>query len=201
MGSLPYNDVNMEEEEENKEDDDNTTTMTTTTGFATTTRTTTTTKQKIVSRIPILGSIQLPVGEGRLQSESTRLQDAGYYSGAILRHSCLPHALQDGLAATKTAPSISALAAAAKNKQGSTAGMNSNNALELLGPFWSSCLHDLKSTKSKSFSFRAKNQMEKSVATQWGNYQKSVMDSGALGDPNESYSVVNEAAGEYKGFA
>jgi hypothetical protein len=43
--------------------------------------------------------------------------------------------------------------------------------------------------------------MEKSAATKWGNFQKSIMDSGALGDPSESYSVVDESKGEYKGFA
>ena len=137
-------------------------------------------KAPIKTRIPILGSIQIPVGEGRLQAESNRLQQtAGYFCGALLRNSCLPRGLQLDDNNSK----------------------NSLQILELLGPFWASCLNDLKSTKSKSFSFRAKNHMEKSVATEWGNYQKSVMESGALGDPNESYSVVDEAAGEYKGFA
>lgn len=73
--------------------------------------------------------------------------------------------------------------------------------LGIVGKFWAGCITDLKSTRSKSFSFRSKNNMEKNQLTEWSNYQKSVMDSGALGDPNESYSVVNEAAGEYKGFA
>jgi hypothetical protein len=73
--------------------------------------------------------------------------------------------------------------------------------LELMGRFWAACINDLKSTKSKSFSFRSKNNMEKTAATRWASYQKSVMDSGALGDPNDAYSVVDEASGEYKGFA
>ena len=73
--------------------------------------------------------------------------------------------------------------------------------LEIVAKFWAGCIVDLKSTKSKNFSFRSKNNMEKSVGTQWANYQKSVMDSGALGDPEESYSIVDSEAGEYKGFA
>jgi len=73
--------------------------------------------------------------------------------------------------------------------------------LEIVSQFWASVIDDLKSVKSKSFSFRSKNNMEKNMATQWGNYQKSVLESGALGDPEDSYSMVDSAAGEYKGFA
>ena len=80
-------------------------------------------------------------------------------------------------------------------------GFRMNPDLELVGTFWEACISDLKSTRSKSFSFRAKNNMNKSLSTQWANYQQSVVDSGALGDPDESYSVVDSAAGEYKGFA
>jgi hypothetical protein len=71
--------------------------------------------------------------------------------------------------------------------------------LDIVSKFWQACITDLKSTRSKSFSFRAKNQMDVSAATKWGNYQRSVLDSGALGDPQESASL-NEAAGEYQGF-
>jgi hypothetical protein len=73
--------------------------------------------------------------------------------------------------------------------------------LDIVGKFWAGCITDLKSTKSKSFSFRSKNNMEQSAATKWGNFQKSIMDSGALGDPSESYSVVDDSKGEYKCFA
>lgn len=73
--------------------------------------------------------------------------------------------------------------------------------MEILSKFWQACISDLKSTRSKSFGFRAKNNMEVSAATKWGNYQQSVLDSGALGDPEDSYSVVDSASGEYKGFA
>lgn len=73
--------------------------------------------------------------------------------------------------------------------------------MEILSKFWQACISDLKSTRSKSFGFRAKNNMDVSVATKWGNYQQSVLESGALGDPEDSYSIVDSASGEYKGFA
>jgi hypothetical protein len=73
--------------------------------------------------------------------------------------------------------------------------------LDIVGHFWASCIDDLKSVKSKSFSFRSKNNMEKNQGTVWANYQNSVIESGALGDPSESYSIVDSSAGEYKGFA
>jgi hypothetical protein len=73
--------------------------------------------------------------------------------------------------------------------------------LFVVSKFWEACISDLKSTRSKSFSFRSKNNMEQSDASKWANYRKSVLDSGALGDPEDSYSIVDEAAGEYKGFA
>ena len=80
-------------------------------------------------------------------------------------------------------------------------GFRMNLDLEIVGRFWAMCINDLKSTKSKSFSFRSKNNMEKSAATNWFNYQKGVIESGALGDPEDSYSIVDDSIGEYKGFA
>lgn len=73
--------------------------------------------------------------------------------------------------------------------------------LEVVGQFWASCIDDLRSVKSKSFAFRSKNNLEKKAATVWSIYQSNVIESGALGDPNESYSVVDSAAGDYQGFA
>jgi hypothetical protein len=73
--------------------------------------------------------------------------------------------------------------------------------LEIVGKFWQACITDLKSTRSKSFSFRSKNKMNVSTATKWGNYQQSVIESGALGDPDESSSVMDSEAGDYQGFA
>lgn len=65
--------------------------------------------------------------------------------------------------------------------------------------FWSACIGDLKSTRSKSFEFRSKNNMGKDLATQWANYQTDVMDSGSLGDMSDSFTPDLEG-GDYKGF-
>lgn len=80
-------------------------------------------------------------------------------------------------------------------------GFRLNPDLDIVGRFWSACIGDLKSTRSKTFEFNSRNNMEKSSVTQWAKYQNSVIESGALGDPEDSYSIVDEAAGEYKGFA
>lgn len=80
-------------------------------------------------------------------------------------------------------------------------GFRLNPDLEIVSTFWQAVITDLKSTKSKSFGFRSKNNMDVSAATKWGNYQQSVIDSGALGDPEDNYSVMDAAAGDYKGFA
>ena len=80
-------------------------------------------------------------------------------------------------------------------------GYRMNPDLNIVGNFWSAALSDIKSLKSKSFSFRSKVKLEKDVPMEWFNYQKDVMDSGALGmtgggaDP-----TLNPDAGDYKGF-
>lgn len=71
--------------------------------------------------------------------------------------------------------------------------------LDLVGRFWSSCIEDLKSTKSKSFQFLTRNWMDKSMPLEWAKYQKSVIESGALGDPEDNASI-NSANGDYMGF-
>ena len=120
-------------------------------------------------RVPILGSVRVTAGEGRLNDESQRFKEAGF-SGTFLRSDCVP-------------------------------GFRMNPNLEIVAGFWGQCIADLKSTKSKSFSFRSKNNMEKNALTNWANYQQNVMDSGALGDSNDCYSPLNEEAGDYQGFA
>lgn len=72
--------------------------------------------------------------------------------------------------------------------------------LEAVGRFWEACISDLKSTRSKSFSFRSKNRMEKNAAVEWLNYSKDVADSGALGDFSGNLDDVNADGGDYKGF-
>ena len=72
--------------------------------------------------------------------------------------------------------------------------------LEKVGRFWASCISDLKSTRSKSFSIRVKNKMEKSAMTNWLNYSKDVVDSGALGDEELDASEIDTESGDFKGF-
>jgi hypothetical protein len=79
-------------------------------------------------------------------------------------------------------------------------GFRMNMDLDLVSQFWGACIDDLKSTRSKSFSFRSRNNMEKSVGTQWANLQNSVISSGALGDPNEQVSIMDDSSGDYQGF-
>lgn len=80
-------------------------------------------------------------------------------------------------------------------------GFRMNPDLEIVGLFWSDCISDLKSTRSKNFEFNSRNNMEKNGAQEWANYQQGVIESGALGDPDDAYSVVDDSVGEYKGFA
>jgi hypothetical protein len=126
-------------------------------------------------QVPIIGSVRTTAGDNKLHMECQRLRDAGF-TGAVLRSDCIPGG-----------------------------GFRIRNSdLNMIGNFWSFCISDLKSTKSKAFSFRSKNNMETSLGTKWANYQKGVIESGALGDPRESYSVGDEGnggSGNYKGFA
>jgi hypothetical protein len=71
--------------------------------------------------------------------------------------------------------------------------------LELVGHFWGSCIGDLKSLKSKNFEFRTRNYLSKSAPVEWAKYQKSVIESGALGKEDEQVSI-NSDGGDYSGF-
>lgn len=79
-------------------------------------------------------------------------------------------------------------------------GYRLNPDLNVVGGFWSAAIGDLKSLKSKSFSFRSKVKLEKDVPMEWYNYQKDIMESGALGGPSGGGSDLNSDAGDYKGF-
>lgn len=80
-------------------------------------------------------------------------------------------------------------------------GYRLNPDLNAVGGFWSAVTGDLKSLKSKNFSFRSKVKIENDVPMQWYNYQKDIMDSGALGSPTTGGSDgLNTDAGDYKGF-
>ena len=79
-------------------------------------------------------------------------------------------------------------------------GYRLNPDLNVVGGFWSAAIGDLKSLKSKSFSFRSKVKLEKDVPMEWMNYQKDIMDSGALGGAGGGGGDLNPDAGDYKGF-
>lgn len=80
-------------------------------------------------------------------------------------------------------------------------GFRMNLDLEYVARFWGACIADLKSTKSKTFNFRSRNLMEKSVPLEWAKYQKDVMDSGALGEMEDNMPTgINPDAGDYVGF-
>jgi len=80
-------------------------------------------------------------------------------------------------------------------------GFPANPSLEFSSDFWSACIGDLKSLRSKTFNFRSKNNMEQNLSTQWANYQTDVMDSGALGDMADSAPPGFDAdEGDYQGF-
>eukprot|EP00537_Pseudo-nitzschia_pungens_P010049 CAMPEP_0172389884 /NCGR_PEP_ID=MMETSP1061-20121228/6661_1 /TAXON_ID=37318 /ORGANISM="Pseudo-nitzschia pungens, Strain cf. pungens" /LENGTH=442 /DNA_ID=CAMNT_0013120123 /DNA_START=196 /DNA_END=1524 /DNA_ORIENTATION=+ len=80
-------------------------------------------------------------------------------------------------------------------------GFPANPSIEFSSDFWSACIGDLKSTRSKTFNFRSKNNMELQVGTQWANLQQDVMDSGALGDMSDGPPPGFDAdEGDYQGF-
>eukprot|EP00549_Striatella_unipunctata_P019522 CAMPEP_0118677082 /NCGR_PEP_ID=MMETSP0800-20121206/2419_1 /TAXON_ID=210618 ORGANISM="Striatella unipunctata, Strain CCMP2910" /NCGR_SAMPLE_ID=MMETSP0800 /ASSEMBLY_ACC=CAM_ASM_000638 /LENGTH=352 /DNA_ID=CAMNT_0006572695 /DNA_START=203 /DNA_END=1261 /DNA_ORIENTATION=+ len=78
-------------------------------------------------------------------------------------------------------------------------GFRLNPDLELVGGFWSAVIGSLKSTRSKLFKFNSRNNMETSVGQKWGSLQQSVMDSGALGSPEDN-PYLNADGGDYQAF-
>lgn len=80
-------------------------------------------------------------------------------------------------------------------------GFPGNPPLEFSSDFWGACIGDLKSTRSTTFNFRSKNNMEQNLGTQWANYQNDVMDSGALGDMSDGPPPgFDSDGGDYQGF-
>lgn len=141
--------------------------------------------KEISKSISVLGSIRVLAGDNQLTLETASLKSLGY-TGAFLRKECIPG--YDRLQ------------------------MNADSMLEIVSRFWEACITDLKSTRSKNFGFRSKNNMDMSTADKWMRYRKNILDSGALGDlSGESESIgngaiaggssFNPAAGDYKGFA
>lgn len=80
-------------------------------------------------------------------------------------------------------------------------GWRNKPSIEYVSDFWAACIGDLKSTRSKTFDFRSRNLMEKSMPVEWAKYQKSVLDSGALGEAEDnSEGGFNPNNGDYQGF-
>jgi len=80
-------------------------------------------------------------------------------------------------------------------------GVRMNPDLDFVGGFWSAAIGDLKSLKSKTFNFRSKVSLDKDVPMEWYNYQKDIMDSGALGGPDDAgVTPLDSGNGDYQGF-
>jgi hypothetical protein len=80
-------------------------------------------------------------------------------------------------------------------------GYKNKPNLEYVSEFWAACIGGLKSTRSKTFNFQSRNYLEKSVPLEWAKYQKSVIDSGALGEAEDNAPPgFNPDAGDYQGF-
>ena len=80
-------------------------------------------------------------------------------------------------------------------------GFRMNPDLDFVGGFWSAAIGDLKSTKSKNFNFRSKVQLDRDIPLEWYNYQKDVMESGALGSPGGGGpDPLDTDNGDYQGF-
>jgi hypothetical protein len=81
-------------------------------------------------------------------------------------------------------------------------GFRMNPDLEFVANFWSACIGDLKSLKSKSFNFRSRNWMNSNKAIEWAKYQHSIIESGALGsmESNVGTEDLDPENGDYMGF-
>jgi len=80
-------------------------------------------------------------------------------------------------------------------------GYRMNPDLEFVGGFWGAAIGDLKSTKSKNFNFRSTFALDRDVPLEWYNYQKDIMESGALGKMGSGGGdPVDSSKGDYKGF-
>lgn len=79
-------------------------------------------------------------------------------------------------------------------------GYRMNPDLEFVRNFWGLAISDLKSTKSKNFNFRSKVALERDIPMEWFNYQKDVMDSGALGGNDSGVNPLDTEKGDYQGF-
>uniref|UniRef100_A0A7S3QIL6 Fructose-bisphosphate aldolase n=1 Tax=Chaetoceros debilis TaxID=122233 RepID=A0A7S3QIL6_9STRA len=81
-------------------------------------------------------------------------------------------------------------------------GYRMNPDLDFVGGFWGAAIGDLKSTKSKNFNFRSTIALDRDIPLEWYNYQKDIMESGALGSPGGpgEGDPLNSDNGDYQGF-
>lgn len=81
-------------------------------------------------------------------------------------------------------------------------GYRMNPDLDFVGGFWGAAIGDLKSTKSKNFNFRSTIALDRDIPLEWYNYQKDIMESGALGSPGGGGEgdPLNSDNGDYQGF-
>ena len=83
-------------------------------------------------------------------------------------------------------------------------GYRMNPDLEFVGGFWGAAIGDLKSLKSKNFNFRSTFALDKDIPLEWFNYQKDIMESGALGGGGgggaSDEDPLDTANGDHKGF-
>lgn len=80
-------------------------------------------------------------------------------------------------------------------------GYRMNPDLEFVGGFWGAAVSDLKSLKSKNFNFRSQVALDVDIPLEWFNYQKDIMESGALGTPGGGGKPdLDDANGDHLGF-
>lgn len=80
-------------------------------------------------------------------------------------------------------------------------GFRMNPDLNVVEGFWTAAISDIKSLKSKSFNFRSKVALDRDIPLEWYNYQKNVMESGALGKVGAGEGdPLDSDNGDYKGF-
>ena len=122
--------------------------------------------------IPILGGLEVVGGAGKLGSACDEVREVGGYSGVCLFAECMP---------------------------GFDRASPFGAPLGVIGGFWRMAIPSLKTNKSSQFGFSSKFKLEKDVPMEWFNYQKDIMQSGALGSV-EKASGIDTDNGDFIGF-
>jgi len=126
--------------------------------------------KSLKKNVVILGSVRVEAGKNRMRDYTSCLH-ASRFMGAFLRAECVP-------------------------------GQPQRLNPEIISQFWNQCIGGLKSTRSKNFGFRTEiNVMiDRDVPMEWYNLQKSVTESGALGETHGSINDLDTGAGDFVGF-